>query len=376
MGIQREKDATAGDRIEILVVENNRDQAILAQMALEKKPEWSVSLSRTVEETSKYLEDRHFTVILTDYLLPDGNALDLLELAGQNSVVIIMTNTGNEIVAVNALQRGAYDYVVKDPLFYEILPGLVEKAIEKFEIERGLDAQTEGAILEKKRMMDSARKIEKHNSIKSGTGRFQLNDSNFPDDLLSAIISSSKRGSDSRKSHIRKEDLDSALYNCDRLNELIGDILELQQTKSDSEWIRAAEDGLRNRIIDQGVKRVLVVDDDRRVLDLITRILETSDMNLTLDRTSQGYKALAMCGEIKPDLLIIDIYLPECDVMDIIRHIKEGKNSGKTRILVVSGDHRKLKDMIECGADDYLLKPFDIDSLIEKVRALIGASKK
>lgn len=376
MAIQREKDATAGDRIEILVVENNLDQAILAQMALEKRSEWSVSLSRTIEETAKYLEDRPFKVILTDYLLPDGNALDLLELAGRDSIVIIMTSVGNEVVAVNALQRGAYDYVVKDPLFYEILPGLVEKAIEKFEIEHGPGSLTVEEKLEKERLMDSARRIEKYNSIKSGIKSFKFDDADFPEDLLTAIISSSKQGTDSKKSYIRKEDLNSALYNCDRLNNLISDILELQETKPDSEWIRAAEDGLRERIIDKGVKRVLVVDDDKRVLDLITRILETSDMNLALDRTSQGYKALTMCGEIMPDLLIIDIYMPQCDVRDVIRHIREGHCSGKTRILVVSGDQRKRGEMIECGADDFMLKPFDIDTLVEKVRALIAGSEK
>ncbi|UCD62527.1 MAG: response regulator [Candidatus Zixiibacteriota bacterium] len=115
----------------ILMVEDNPDHAVLARTALEKNPCWSIDVVATMGEAFLMMKAHEYQVLLVDYCLPDGYGLDLLDWVDESCTVVMMTAQGSERVAVEAFKRGALDYVVKDALFCEILPEIVEQALAK-----------------------------------------------------------------------------------------------------------------------------------------------------------------------------------------------------------------------------------------------------
>lgn len=119
--------------IRILMVEDNPDHAILARKSLEKCSAWLIDEAANMSEAFEKMARQNYQVLLVDYCLPDGYGLDLLDWVDNGCAVVMMTGQGSERVAVEAFKRGALDYVVKDGLFREVLPEIVEQAIAKNE---------------------------------------------------------------------------------------------------------------------------------------------------------------------------------------------------------------------------------------------------
>lgn len=116
----------------ILVVEDNADHALLVTEALRTHADWGVEVCSTIEQAFSRLQSESYQVVLVDFCLPDGNGLDLIEWARDRSSVVVMTSQGSERVAVDALQRGAYEYVVKDSVFQDILPDVIQRSIDRY----------------------------------------------------------------------------------------------------------------------------------------------------------------------------------------------------------------------------------------------------
>ncbi|MBK9745136.1 MAG: response regulator [Chloroflexi bacterium] len=96
------------------------------------------SIWPTVAEASDLLQTEPFDVIISDFQLGDGTALDIL--AFQNNIpLIVATGAGNEMVAVQAMKAGAYDYLSKDSEqhYLELLPIVVENVVARRLAERG-----------------------------------------------------------------------------------------------------------------------------------------------------------------------------------------------------------------------------------------------
>ena len=117
----------------ILMVEDNPDHAHLAQTALEKHGFWMIDVADTMAQAFRLMKSQTYQVLLVDYCLPDGYGIDLLDWVDDNCTVVMMTAQGSEKVAAEAFKRGALDYVVKDSLFREVLPEIVQQAIAKNE---------------------------------------------------------------------------------------------------------------------------------------------------------------------------------------------------------------------------------------------------
>ncbi len=125
----------------VLMVEDNPDHADLARQALEDYGFLTIDIAATMAEAFAMMRTRVYHVLLVDYCLPDGYGIDLLDWVDDRCTVVMMTAQGNEKVAAEAFKRGALDYVVKDTLFREVLPEIVEQAMAKNESIRriGLD---------------------------------------------------------------------------------------------------------------------------------------------------------------------------------------------------------------------------------------------
>ncbi|MBI4606280.1 MAG: response regulator [Planctomycetes bacterium] len=112
--------------------------------------------------------------------------------------------------------------------------------------------------------------------------------------------------------------------------------------------------------------RILVVDDDPRNIGVVKEILE----DFTVLAVRSGQEALEKLRGFAPDIILLDIMMPDMDGYEVCRRIRGTDCSRFTKIIFVSGK-AYLDDRLtgyEAGADDYLIKPFDGDELLAKVR--------
>jgi DNA-binding response OmpR family regulator len=123
------------------------------------------------------------------------------------------------------------------------------------------------------------------------------------------------------------------------------------------------------------MKQILIIDDDEKLGQLLTQYLDRYDLKTHVAMTpSKGFELIK---RIKPDLLILDIMLPEKDGFEICREIR-AKSSlyGQLPILMLTA-HAEVTDRIvglELGADDYMPKPFEPRELVARVHNILRRS--
>ncbi|SHJ38415.1 response regulator [Parasporobacterium paucivorans] len=113
---------------------------------------------------------------------------------------------------------------------------------------------------------------------------------------------------------------------------------------------------------------ILVVEDDSAIRNLITTTLETQSYRF---HTAQnGNQAISETASQNPDVILLDLGLPDMDGLDIIKKIRTWTN---VPILVVSarGEDRDKIEALDAGADDYLVKPFSVEELLARLRVAL-----
>lgn len=121
-------------------------------------------------------------------------------------------------------------------------------------------------------------------------------------------------------------------------------------------------------------KKILIADDDPSVVDAIRHLLVKQNEDYQVEVAFDGYETLIKTGDFKPDLLILDIRMPIIDGLEICRRLREDKNiTPGIKILAITGHSEAYdRDMVlESGANDYLLKPFDTKSIMTSVEKLL-----
>jgi PAS domain S-box-containing protein len=132
--------ATADLRRKLLLIEDDRlDQLAFERFIKEGGHPYDYKISNSIAAGCRILAEQKFDLIVSDYQLADGTAMDILNLKLETPV-IITTGTGNEEIAVQALRSGAVDYLIKDPerSYLKVLPATVEMAIKRCEMERSV----------------------------------------------------------------------------------------------------------------------------------------------------------------------------------------------------------------------------------------------
>jgi two-component system KDP operon response regulator KdpE len=114
--------------------------------------------------------------------------------------------------------------------------------------------------------------------------------------------------------------------------------------------------------------RVLVVDDEPQ----ITRVLRTvlSSQGYQVHTAAEGESALNDFKAWSPELVITDLYMPHMDGLELCRRIRE-VSAVPIIVLSVKGEERSKVEALDCGADDYVTKPFGTDELMARVRAAL-----
>ncbi len=124
--------------------------------------------------------------------------------------------------------------------------------------------------------------------------------------------------------------------------------------------------------LDTGKKRVLVVDDDEAILEMLVELLER-DGRFEVRVARGGYEAGMLTQEFQPDVLILDYKLPDVNGNHVCRTIRANPALADARIIIISGvaDPDEIAMLHQAGADDFLRKPFQIDELIARILQLV-----
>jgi two-component system response regulator MprA len=115
--------------------------------------------------------------------------------------------------------------------------------------------------------------------------------------------------------------------------------------------------------------RVLVVDDDRGLRDVLRRALTMSGYEVRL--AENGAEALGEVTSGVPDAMVLDIGLPDIDGLEVTRQLRREGNRLPVLMLTARDAVADRIDGLDAGADDYLVKPFDVDELKARLRALM-----
>ncbi len=118
-------------------------------------------------------------------------------------------------------------------------------------------------------------------------------------------------------------------------------------------------------------KKILIVDDDPGVQKVLVRMLSTNGFRAEV--ASDGFEAGVKIVQFKPDLMVLDLYMPGMDGFEVCKQIKENSKTSHIKILAVTGyDTKENKDRIfEVGADGYLVKPVERKTLLQNIDDLL-----
>ena len=114
--------------------------------------------------------------------------------------------------------------------------------------------------------------------------------------------------------------------------------------------------------------KILIVDDEAMMLDLLAIVLKD---NHTVLLGSNGKEAVRMAKEHQPDLILLDVMMPEMNGFDALERIKADPSTSHLPVVLMSAGHARAQDMKrgqELGAVDYLQKPFPIFTVPHKLR--------
>jgi len=124
--------------------------------------------------------------------------------------------------------------------------------------------------------------------------------------------------------------------------------------------------------LESGRKRVLVVDDDEAIIEMFSELLER-DGRFEVRTATTGYDAGILTEQFRPDVLLLDYKLPDVNGTVVCRTIRSNPNFRHMQIIIISGvaDPDEVAELSAAGADDFIRKPFDINSVINRIAELL-----
>jgi two-component system response regulator VicR len=119
--------------------------------------------------------------------------------------------------------------------------------------------------------------------------------------------------------------------------------------------------------------KVLIIEDDREIVEIITLAFEIRWPGVTLVNTHLGNKGIELVESENPDVIILDLGLPDTNGFDVLKEIRTFSDI-PVMILTVRGEESDVVKGLEWGADDYMVKPFRQLELLSRVKALTRRS--
>ena len=132
------------------------------------------------------------------------------------------------------------------------------------------------------------------------------------------------------------------------------------------------DNGIPTEALERRKRKVLLVDHDLELVELIQKVLE-EDGRFEVRVANNGFDAGMMVKEYRPDLIILDVMLPDINGKEVCQRVRADNTLEEVRILCISGmiEEDKIQDLKLSGADDFLHKPFEIEALIDRMCNLL-----
>jgi excisionase family DNA binding protein len=133
------------------------------------------------------------------------------------------------------------------------------------------------------------------------------------------------------------------------------------------------DNGIPTDALESSKRRVLVVDDDQDLVDLIVDMLER-DGRFEVRSVNNGFAAGVMVKEYHPDLIVLDVMLPDINGKQVCQLVRADKTMDDCKIICISGmvEPDKVDDLKAAGANDFLQKPFEVEALIDRMCQSLG----
>ncbi len=124
--------------------------------------------------------------------------------------------------------------------------------------------------------------------------------------------------------------------------------------------------------------KVLIVDDNKDIVDIISRVLKKQKWGLKIEIAYDGYEAGVKVTSFHPDLMFLDIDLPGVDGYKILHNIKTNKSLAGIRIIAITGKNisETKERILSGGADIFLAKPLELDKLVSMVAKLLALPQR
>lgn len=127
------------------------------------------------------------------------------------------------------------------------------------------------------------------------------------------------------------------------------------------------DNGIPTEALESGKRKVLIVDDDSDLVDLIRDAFD-QDGRFDIKTANNGFDAGMLVKEFRPDLVILDVMLPDINGREVCVRVRSDKTLDEVKIICISGmiEADKVADLKASGANDFMQKPFEIDKLLER----------
>ncbi|MGB7582003.1 MAG: response regulator [Sedimentisphaerales bacterium] len=129
--------------------------------------------------------------------------------------------------------------------------------------------------------------------------------------------------------------------------------------------------------METGKKKVLVVDDDAEIVDLLVEVL-SHDGRFDVKTATSGYEAGIQTQRFRPDCILLDYMLPDVNGNVVCHTIRKNPEFENIKIIIVSGviKQEEIDQLLKSGAQDFVKKPFDINDLINRICATLEMLQK
>jgi two-component system OmpR family response regulator len=127
------------------------------------------------------------------------------------------------------------------------------------------------------------------------------------------------------------------------------------------------DNGIPTDALESGKRRVLIVDDDADLVDLLVDVFER-DGRFDVRSANNGFEAGMAVKEFKPDLVVLDVMLPDINGKEVCQRVRSDRTMLDVKIVCISGmvEQDKIQDLRDAGANDFMQKPFTVEVLLER----------
>ena len=132
------------------------------------------------------------------------------------------------------------------------------------------------------------------------------------------------------------------------------------------------DNGIPTDSLESGKRKVLIVDDDEELVELISDVL-ARDGRFEIRTVNNGFDAGMMVKEYRPDLIVLDVMLPDINGKEVCQRVRSDRTMNDVKIICISGmvEEDRVGELRAAGADDFMHKPFEIERLVARMCQLL-----